>query len=74
MNKKVEVEVDSSKCVGTMMCMYEAKGVFALSGGKAKVKRQEAGSMESKMEAAENCPVSAIKIIDKDTREQIFPT
>ncbi len=60
MARNLRVRVDHNVCVGNAMCQSEAV--------------DPAGDSEEKiLEAAENCPVSAITVEDADTGEQLFP-
>ncbi|OLO36343.1 hypothetical protein BTR23_15855 [Alkalihalophilus pseudofirmus] len=73
MEKSISVVVDRSKCMGTMSCMYTTKGLFQLSDGKAQVKDIESHTVESIIEAAEACPVSAITVKDEKSGKRLFP-
>ena len=74
MAKKVRVRVDHNLCVGNAMCETFAPHVFRLNDNRQSEAVDPAGDSEEKiLEAAENCPVSAITVEDADTGEQLFP-
>jgi len=74
MARKIRVWVDHNVCVGNAMCTTIAPKVFVLN-----VKRQseaanpEGDTLEKILEAAENCPVSAITVEDAESGERLFP-
>ena len=56
------------------MCETIATNVFVLNADRqSEAKDPSADTEEIIREAAENCPVSAIKVVDADTGETIFP-
>jgi len=56
------------------MCETIATNVFVLNDDRqSEAKDPSADTEENILEAAENCPVSAIKVVDADTGETIFP-
>ena len=56
------------------MCETIAPKVFRLNENRqSEAVAPEADSVEKIMEAAENCPVSAIFVEDAETGEQLFP-
>ena len=74
MARKVRVRVDHNLCVGNAMCETFAPNVFRLNDNRQSEAADPAGdSAEKVIEAAENCPVSAITVEDADTGEQLFP-
>jgi ferredoxin len=73
MARKLEITVDYNKCVGNAMCEQYAPNVFGLNDERQSyVKDPEGDPEESVIEAAENCPVSAITVKDADTGEVLF--
>ncbi len=57
------VEVDKEKCIGCGSCVALCPDVFELgSDGKAQVKEGADTNKECVKEAAEACPVEAIKV------------
>jgi len=61
-------------CVGNAMCETFAPRVFQLNANRQSEAVNPAGDPEEKiLEAAENCPVSAIFVEDADTGERLFP-
>ncbi len=57
------VSVDKEKCIGCGACAAACESVFEMNDGKAAVKAGKKNSKDSCVkEAAENCPVQAIKI------------
>ncbi len=56
------------------MCETIAPKVFRMNENRqSEVADPAADSVEKILEAAENCPVSAIFVEDADTGEQLFP-
>jgi ferredoxin len=72
--RKLKVWVDHTACVGNAMCESIAPKVFKLNENRQSEVVDPAGDTEEKiLEAAENCPVSAIFVEDAETGEQLFP-
>ena len=56
------------------MCETFAPNVFRLNDNRRSEAVDPSGDSNEKiLEAAENCPVSAITVEDADTGEQLFP-
>lgn len=74
MARKLRLSVDHDVCVGNAMCTTIAPDVFQLNDDRqSSVVNAEGDSEETILEAAENCPVSAITVEDAETGEQLFP-
>ena len=74
MARKLRVRVDHATCVGNAMCEAIAPKVFRLNDNRQSEAVDPAGdTFEKILEAAENCPVSAIFVEDAETGEQLFP-
>ena len=74
MARKLRVSVDHNLCVGNAMCETYAPKVFVLNDDRqSEVADPEADTEENILEAAENCPVSAITVVDAETGEKLFP-
>ena len=74
MARKLRIRVDHNACVGNAMCETFAPNVFRLNDDRQSEAIDPAGDSEEKiLEAAENCPVSAITVEDAETGEQLFP-
>jgi ferredoxin len=74
MARKLRVWVDPNVCVGNAMCEAIAPSVFRLNKNRQSEVVDPAGdSVEKILEAAENCPVSAIRVEDAETGENLFP-
>jgi ferredoxin len=72
--RNLRIRVDHDVCVGNAMCETIAPKVFQLNENRqSEVADPAADSVEKILEAAENCPVSAIFVEDADTGEQLFP-
>jgi ferredoxin len=72
--RKLKVWVDHQVCVGNAMCEAVAPNVFRLDENRqSEVADPAAASEETILEAAENCPVSAIVVEDAETGERLFP-
>src|SRR2546427_602157 len=65
MARKLRVWVDHNVCVGNAMCETIAPKVFRLNENRqSEAVNPEGDSVEKILEAAENCPVSAIFVED----------
>ena len=74
MNRKVRVTVNHGVCVGSSSCTATTPRVFALNENRqSRVIDSQGDTWDHVLEAAENCPVSAITVEDEDTNEQLFP-
>ena len=74
MPRKVRVSVDLDICVGNAMCETYAPKVIVLNDDRqSTVADPNADTFENIMEAAQDCPVSAITVIDDETGESLFP-
>jgi ferredoxin len=74
MARKLRVRVDHLLCVGNAMCETFAPNVFQLNDDRqSEAVNPEGDSEEKILEAAENCPMSAILVEDAETGEQLFP-
>ena len=74
MARKLRITVDHDVCVGNDMCTNIAVNTFALNDELQSEAVNAAGDpVENILEAAENCPVSAITVEDEETGEKLFP-
>jgi ferredoxin len=74
LTRKLRVWVDAQACVGNAMCESIAPRTFRLNDNRqSEVFDPEGDSVEKILEAAENCPVSAIFVEDAETGERLFP-
>ena len=74
MARKLRISVDHNLCVGNAMCETYAPKVFVLNDDRqSEAVDPEADTEENILEAAENCPVSAITVVDAETGERLFP-
>jgi ferredoxin len=72
--RKLRVWVDHQACVGNAMCETIAEHTFRLNDNRqSEAVNPEGDSVEKILEAAENCPVSAIFVEDAETGERLFP-
>jgi ferredoxin len=72
--RKLRVWVDPQICVGNAMCETIALHTFRLNDNRqSEAVDPEGDSPETIVEAAENCPVSAIFVEDAETGERLFP-
>lgn len=70
----VRIEVDRGLCVGNAMCVATAPGVFAHDESRQSTVVDAGGEPAALvLEAAANCPVSAIRVLDGDTGRSLFP-
>jgi ferredoxin len=74
MARKLKITVDLNVCVGNAMCETFATNTFALNDDRqSSVANPDGDTEDVVLEAAENCPVSAITVSDAETGEQLFP-
>ena len=74
MPRKISVSVDHDLCVGNAMCITIATNAFKLNDERQAVGDNPDDDTEALIiEAAENCPVAAISVMDADSGEQLFP-
>jgi ferredoxin len=74
MARKLKITVDLNVCVGNAMCETFATNTFALNDDRqSSVANPDGDTEDVVLEAAENCPVSAITVLDAETGEQLFP-
>ena len=74
MDRKLRVWVEHTTCVGNAMCESIATRSFRLNDNRQSEAIAPLGdSVETILEAAENCPVSAIFVEDTETGERLFP-
>jgi ferredoxin len=74
MPRKLRVWVDHTACVGNAMCETIAAQSFRLNENRQSEVVDPPGDDEAAiLEAAENCPVSAIFVEDAETGERLFP-
>lgn len=60
---RIRIEVDRDLCIGSGDCVDSAPAVFALDDdGKAIVIDADGASLDEIVEAARNCPVTAILV------------
>lgn len=70
----VRIEVDHGLCVGNAMCVATAPGVFAHNEHRQSTVVNAGGDPAALvLEAAANCPVSAIRVADAETGRTLFP-
>jgi ferredoxin len=68
------IEVDRELCYGFGDCVSSAPGVFELDDDEKAVVIDPSGAPRDELvEAAANCPVTAITITDAGTGETVFP-
>jgi ferredoxin len=64
---RVEITVDRALCIGSGDCVDTAPDVFQLDDeDKAVVVNPDGASVDDVIEAARNCPVSAIFVVGED--------
>ena len=70
----VRIEVDHGLCVGNAMCVATAPGVFAHNENRQSTVVDAGGNATALvLEAAANCPVSAIRVVEGDGGRSLFP-
>jgi ferredoxin len=73
MARALRVRIDHTRCVGNATCTTIAPGVFKLNDDRQSEAISSVGEPEEViLKAAENCPVSAIRVEDAATGERLF--
>lgn len=75
-NSKYIIEYDRNKCIGAASCSVIAEATFAMDDENKAIIREDVPDFDEDeviMAAAQSCPVFAIKIIDKESGEVLFP-
>jgi ferredoxin len=68
------VTVDHDRCVGSTMCVQLAGRVFTPDRGGQSVAGDPAGaSRDEIIEAAAQCPMEAISVVDATSGQALFP-
>jgi ferredoxin len=68
------VSVDKELCIGSGGCVLRAPEAFELDATRQSCPRTETvPASEAVLEAAENCPVEAIGIVEAGTGVAVFP-
>ncbi len=71
---KLKIIIDKDECIGDGACVNEAPETFELDDeDKVVLKEGSTDPREYILEAARNCPIDIITVIDKDTGEQLYP-
>ena len=74
MARNLKIWVDRQACVGNAMCESIAARTFRLNDDRQSEAIDPPANTEAEiLEAAENCPVSAIYVEDAETGERLFP-
>ncbi len=64
---RIRVEIDRDLCIGSADCVATVPAVFELDAeGKATVLDPDGGPTDDILEAARNCPVTAIFVIGEE--------
>jgi len=79
-NRRLILSIDQSLCMGAESCVSLAPEVFALDASRVNdsplamrdVMEREVPS-EKILAASQTCPYKAIKVVDAETGEQLFP-
>jgi ferredoxin len=72
--KRLTLTVDYDRCVANRMCSALAPGAFRVGPeGQSDPYDPDGESFEKILDAASNCPMTAIRVADADTGEQLFP-
>jgi ferredoxin len=73
-NEGLVIEIDRELCYGFGDCVSTAPDVFELDDDeKATVLDPNGAPRDDLLDAASNCPVTAITIREASTGEQLFP-
>ena len=82
-NRRLILSIEQNLCMGAESCVRIAPEVFALDESRLSGKQYEPLGMREVMDrevpsdtiisASQTCPYKAIKVVDAETGEQIFP-
>ncbi|MCX5399881.1 ferredoxin [Streptomyces sp. NBC_00102] len=67
------VRVERSACLGTGVCASVFPTRFAISGGKSRALREDNDPDEELLDAADLCPMGAIRVTDRATGVSVLP-
>ena len=71
---KLKITVDREGCIGDGACCNDAPETFLMDDDDIAIVKNPVGDdRETILEAARNCPTSAIKIEDPGTGQTLFP-
>ncbi len=68
------VEVDKHTCVGTALCAGSYPDLFAIVSGTAEPVNAQIAPDEDAVDAADSCPMEAIRITKAATGELVAPS
>jgi ferredoxin len=72
--ENLEISVDRNTCIGDGMCCNDAPETFEMDDEQiAKVKTPPGDAKDAIVDAARNCPVEAIKVVEKGSGKQLYP-
>jgi ferredoxin len=72
--KSYRFAIDRNKCIGASSCVALAPNTFELDEQDIVTITNSTGDdHETQLLAAQSCPVDAIKVIDQETGEQLWP-
>ena len=70
----LRIVVDRLRCIGAGNCVDAAPGVFQLDEKDTAIIVNPVGALpDAIVSAAEHCPVDAIKVIDDQAGQQLYP-
>ncbi len=71
---KYKIEIDRELCIGDGACCGEAPNTFEMDADNIAIVKDAGGhTPEEILQAAQVCPVDAIKLIDAATGQQVWP-
>ncbi len=70
----LKITVDREACIGDGACCTDAPDTFEMDDDDIAVVKEPVGDdRDTILEAAENCPTSAIKVEDSESGEVLYP-
>lgn len=74
MVRRLEISVDRETCISNALCTMTAPDHFELDAtNRARATDSPAAASERLWEAIRGCPVGAIRAVDAETGEQLYP-
>jgi ferredoxin len=71
---KFKIEIDRELCIGDGACCGEAPNTFEMDTDNVAVVKDPNGNTDEEiLQAAQVCPVDAIKLTDAQTGEKVWP-
>lgn len=72
--QELTIEIDHGNCISCGTCTAIAPKTFELDkSAKTQIKKEPIDDLKTVLDAAESCPVEAIRIIERQTGKTLWP-